>query len=196
MGVDISARHTENQYRNGLACQTDLTCVGTAAPADRLLIADAIFFRYLFRILDKQRIRNIALVHETDLNASSHPSLGLCSAEIKIIRRRSLKYNSQIWFYYLGRYGSSTHTNLFLGCERANHVNSQTFPILIQLVHGINDTCTAGPVIKCFSKTEIMFLIIGKRHIRNHRIANGYAKHIRYFFPADCPDVHTEGLNA
>ena len=52
MGVDISARHTENQYRNGLACQTDLTCVGTAAPADRLLIADAIFFRYLFRILD------------------------------------------------------------------------------------------------------------------------------------------------
>lgn len=44
MGMDISTRHTENQYRNGLACQTDLTCVGTAAPADRLLIADAIFF--------------------------------------------------------------------------------------------------------------------------------------------------------
>ena len=55
MGMNIPARDAENQDRNRLCCQADLSRVRTSAAADRLLKWDSEFLRKLLRILDKPR---------------------------------------------------------------------------------------------------------------------------------------------
>ena len=56
MGMNIPARDAENQDRNCLCCQADLSRVRTSAAADRLLKWDSEFLRNLLRLIDKHRI--------------------------------------------------------------------------------------------------------------------------------------------
>ena len=56
MGMDIPARNAENQDRNCLCCQADLSRVRASTTADCLLKWDSEFLRKLLRILDKHRI--------------------------------------------------------------------------------------------------------------------------------------------
>ena len=56
MGMNIPARDAENQNRNCLCCQADLSCVRASAAADCLLKWNSEFLRKLFRVLDKHRI--------------------------------------------------------------------------------------------------------------------------------------------
>ena len=56
MGMNIPARDAENQDRNRLCCQADLSRVRTSAAADRLLKCNSVFLRNLLPILDKHRI--------------------------------------------------------------------------------------------------------------------------------------------
>ena len=85
MGMNIPARDAENQDRNCLCCQADLSRVRASAAADCLLKRDSEFLRKLLRILDKHRIGNIALIHPADLDTAPHVPLGLGSTEIEII---------------------------------------------------------------------------------------------------------------
>ena len=85
MGMNIPARDAENQNRNRLCCQADLSRVRASATADCLLKWNSEFLRKLLRILDKHRIRNIALIHPADLDTAPHVPLGLGRTEIEII---------------------------------------------------------------------------------------------------------------
>ena len=162
MGMNIPARDAENQNRNRLCCQTDLSRVRASAAADRLLKWNSEFLRKLFRILDKHRIGNIALIHPADLDTAPHVSLGLGRTEIKIIRWRSLKNNRQIRTDNLGCDCGTSCSNLLLSRKRSGHPNCQLILLPAQTGHGVDNTCTARTVIKCFSKAEVTFLIVGK----------------------------------
>ena len=85
MSMNIPARDAENQDRNCLCCQADLSRVRASATADCLLKWNSEFLRKLFRVLDKHRIGNIALIHPADLDTAPHVPLGLGSTEIEII---------------------------------------------------------------------------------------------------------------
>ena len=85
MGMDIPTRDAENQNRNRLCCQADLSRVRASATANCLLKWNSELLRKLLRVLDKHRIGNIALIHPADLDTAPHVPLGLGSTEIEII---------------------------------------------------------------------------------------------------------------
>ena len=142
--------------------QADLSRVRASAAADCLLKWNSEFLRKLLRILNKHRIRNIALIHPADLDTAPHVPLGLGSTEIKIIRRGSLKNNRQVRTDNLGCNCGTSCSNFLLSRKRSGHPYRQLILLPAQTGHGVDNACTACTVIKRFSKAEITFLIVGK----------------------------------
>ena len=142
--------------RNRLSDKADPARIGAASPPYRLLVADTEFAGQLHGVFHEHRIGYIALVHAADLNAVFHSSLGLGGGKEKVIRRGTLKQDSQVRLHHLGGYGGTSHSHFLLGRKSAHHIHGQLIPAVIYLIHGIHDAGAAGPVVKCLAEAEQM----------------------------------------